>query len=275
MTYSTQLFHTDGTPCTPLRDLLEYTGIEHDGTITSIRDQTQIWYQKGKFPYEIRDPDKSPLWRAELLPRLSELGLSQEIHAQIPNYRYCLLLGATVKAVRRRLAFLSIEWNGQPSVRFPFLFLLGNERPISPDEYKEFLRYDNKELPFDRQKIRTDHSPRKEWEMMLTVYAQGAAFPWDASRGTSTFFVPTQGERANTADTIAAWLRQKNPEPDSCLVVSSQPHVGYQEWVVRNALPEGFTVEAIGPAAGESTPVAGYLNALTKWIFEEAKARGV
>lgn len=279
MNQSTSLFHTDGTPCTPLLDLLELTGIEHEGTIASIRDQTQIWYQKGKFPYEIRDPDKIPLGKAELMPLFSKLGLQGAMSPLYPwEFRwrdYCLLLGATVPAVRRRLGFLRDMWKEpRSSVRFGTLVLLGSERLLSEKEQRELLRHDNEELPFDPQKINAGTFPKNEYEMMLAVYAQGTAFPWDTT-DTSTVTVCTSGERANTADTIRVWIEQQNPEMGSCIAVSSQPHVGYQEWVVRNALPGNFIVEAIGPAAGESTPIAGYLNALAKWIFEEAKAHGV
>lgn len=277
MNQSTSLFHTDGTPRRPLVELLEILGVQHDGTIASIRNATQTcWYQAGKFSAEIRDTVNTASRHAGLMRFFAALRLCEKVVPRLPQYDHCLLLGATVTAVRRRLAFLRDQWNvPHYGVRFRNLFLLGSERLLFSDKESPEILFnsENEDLPFNAFRLSSHELPTTEWEMMQFVH-RTADLPWK-KESVGFAYVHTPGVRANTGDTIQAWLKEFNPKPGSCLAVSSQPYVGYQEAVIRNILLEKFPMEAIGSAAGESTPAAVYLDTLAKQIFEEAKAHGV
>lgn len=61
--------------------------------------------------------------------------------------------------------------------------------------------------------------------------------------------------RPNTDDSVKYWLIS-HPQPGHILAVSNQPHVIYQDAVLKTLLPFSFTVESVGPAARSSYHLA-------------------
>jgi hypothetical protein len=74
--------------------------------------------------------------------------------------------------------------------------------------------------------------------------------------------VPMKGNRRpNTLDTIHAWL-QTDPHPITCLALSNQPYVHYQQAVLDRLLP--FSVETVGNAVIGNPSVALMLDTLAR-----------
>ncbi len=71
--------------------------------------------------------------------------------------------------------------------------------------------------------------------------------------------------RANTRDTLKAWLNQ-SPENGKTLVVSDQPNSLYQLEVVRQELPTTFSIEMTADKASDEIPVALYLDTMALWL---------
>ena len=89
-------------------------------------------------------------------------------------------------------------------------------------------------------------------------------------------------KRPNTKNTICQWLAT-GPQPGSCLVISTQPFIGYQEAIFKYILPSEFEIEAIGPGTNNRYPNADldldnhntpfplsvYLDNFAKWLLYE------
>lgn len=274
MRHDTPLFDAQGQPTEPLLRLLERLGVQHDNTLRGIRDATQsAWYQAGKMRAEIKDQMEVGQLRNDCLGPLAQLGFLREAEAPQTEHAYALVLGATVVAVRKRLAFLRDEW--ERGVRFREVILFGSERALMPDKEGMDVLYNpqNAELPFPEDRAKTAEAPpRNEIEMMVAVYNQ-PDFPW-TPKGIKATAIHATG-KANTADTIRVWLQEKQPEPGACLAVSSQPFVSFQQVVIANELPEDFMVIGIGPAANPSLPLATFLDNVAKLVYELARAENV
>ena len=77
--------------------------------------------------------------------------------------------------------------------------------------------------------------------------------------------------KASTADTFIDWLKQ-NPESGSCLVISNNPYIGYQDLVARTFLPSDFKIETVG-SQGSGEKVSVYLDNLARWLYQEKQRR--
>ena len=260
------LFDNAGKPTSALLEVLRITGVDHDGTLLGIRNSTQsTWYQSGKIRASIGEEHGD--LKTALMPFFMKLGLINEVLASNREYNNVLLLGATLLAVRKRLAFLMKEWDR--GVRFQQVVLLGSSRPLNEKEIPELLNASNLELPFDDSWTTGAEVPATEGQMMRMVYDQAQSrFPWK-EEGKVVFRI--HPGKANTEETIHHWLSEENPSPASCLAISSQPFVKDQELAVRKVLPAQFQVEAIGYAVPPSIPATVFLDNLAKIIFKLAE----
>ncbi|MCB9808326.1 hypothetical protein H6770_03655 [Candidatus Peribacteria bacterium] len=271
---ATPFFDVNGQPSEPLLKLLERLGVQHDGTLKSIRDATQeAWYQAGKLRAEIKDTVEQGQLHNDVVGHFSQLGMMHAVESE-GSYEYALLLGATVAAVRKRLAFLRTQW--EKGLLFKELVLLGSERDLIPEKEGHDVLFNpkNAELPFPEVRAKTAEAPpRNEIEMMEMV-CQQADFPWDNRVRVTP--VRTPG-RANTSVTVQQWLKDAQPEPGTCLAMSSQPFVSFQTLVVEKELKKHnnrFSVDGIGYAS-LTLPVATYLDNVAKVIYELAESECV
>ncbi|MBS0629085.1 MAG: hypothetical protein JSS30_02530 [Verrucomicrobia bacterium] len=207
----------------------------------------QEWMQANKERWEMdrRFEEKRDL----ALPLLRELQCIETIRAQKQHYSYALVLGATGSVMKKRLDFLYEEW--ERGVRFDQIILLTGARDLDPkiEEIPEGLQTET-----DLFVYLFDHHPLNGLVPHLVIDS-----PKQAAR------------RPTTASTVLEWLKS-NPKGGSCLAVSTQPFVGYQEAVVRSLLPTAFEVEAIGPQMGQNYPLSIYLDNFAKWLkYEQEK----
>lgn len=268
MRHETLLFDNQGRSTAVLSQLLELMGVQHDGTLVSIRDATQeAWYQAGKLRSEISDHAGIEDVRDDVLRCVQLLGCIDEVSPPSQHFEYAFLLGGTVVAVRKRLRYLM-----ESESRFTTLVLMGSERKLLADKEAPDILFNpkNTEFPFpETHSCSSDTHPTNEIEMMHLVLKQS-----DFARLRKPVVTVCGQGRANTAQTIQEWLRA-SPEPGACLAASSQPFVSFQQIVIANELPEGFIVAGIGPAANPTLPVATFLDNVAKLIFELARAEGV
>lgn len=260
------LFDTDGKPSPALLEVLKITGVDHDGTLQGIRDSTQsTWYEAGKFRAAI--VEQHAQLKTDLMPRFFKLGVIDPVQAKELEYDLAIVLGATLTAVRKRIAFLSKEW--ERGVRFRQIVLIGSSRKLMPDkEGPELLfKSDNLDLPFDGNWVNPEGLPETEGQMMGLVYDQiKNRLGWGEIPLTHSVH---PGARANTAETFEYWLQEHKVTPCKCLLVSSQPFVADQELAACEVL-KGFEVEAIGYGAPPSIPATTFLDALAKLIYKLA-----
>jgi hypothetical protein len=271
-----RLFITDqGQPTQATQTLLATLNLSHDGTLQNIVDATQKHllrpagkerWQSPKSAYE----DQSN----KIVPILKQLGLLQEVQAEQKDYRYGILLGATVTNVRKRLVFLIEEWNR--GVRVDELVILAGQRILDPDIESAAVLYDRKNdiVPIKQSWQEPEVLPKTETEMMRMVFEQ-AELPEGLAKIPCTIIdAPMQKtidgsiRRPTTGDTVNTWL-EKKPNPDSCLVVSCQPYVTYQDSVMRTLMPASFSLETIGARVSEGENLATLLDTVARILYQE------
>ncbi|MBS1988152.1 hypothetical protein JST56_04120 [Candidatus Dependentiae bacterium] len=265
----------DGKPAQLTYELLAALNLKHDGTLQNIVEVTQKNLLRPVGKERWQSPESVYQENADkIIPILKQLGLLQEVQAEQKDYRYGILLGATVTNVRKRLAFLIQEWNR--GVRVDELVILAGQRILDPDIESVAVLYDRKNgiLPIKQSWQDSQEHPKTETEMMRMVLEQ-AELPEGLAKIPCTFIdAPMQKtadgliRRPTTGDTVNAWL-EKKPNPDSCLVVSCQPYVTYQDSVMRTLMPASFSLETIGARVSEGENLATLLDTVARILYQE------
>lgn len=262
---TTLLFDNNGRAQEPLLQILSSTKTPHDGTARSIREVTQnLWYQAGRIRAEIEERH-GPL-REELMPYFRQLRMVDAILPPAGQYEYCLLLGGTIVAVRKRLKFLDQltacrAWCQK-------VVFLGSTRKLMDREYTNLHDPKNPDCPFDaRNTVSKDPPPQTEGDMMRIVAKQ--VFGTDDDHTVSVCVAPdVSGRNANTFDTVFYWHRNVAKKPGPVIALSSQPFIGFQDEVCQSVLGSEYPVTTIGYAANADTKVSVYLDNLAKWIYQ-------
>jgi len=257
-------------PTPALLTLLASLNIQHDGTLPSIVKATQkAWIIPNGVEYwhlqeTITDRDT-------IIELLNNLGCVRQIVPRNKQYDYAIVLGSILQGVRSRLAFLLDQWN--QGMRFKTLVFLGSERLLYPEIESPQLLLN----PEDQHYSFTDSAwefsgmlPKSEFDMIKLVFDQ-TALPSGLEK-VAVAFINTPNNsltrRPNTIDTIKQWLNFL-PVPGSCTFISNQPFIGYQDAAIESILPAQFSSETIGPTADPNLIIAGYLDAIARWIYQE------
>lgn len=264
-------------PVTALLTLARRHSIEVSDDVTA-SDLSQAmqerWLRKTEHQYQIPGGPPSP----EDMALLKELNLVDAVTAPSEPYAGALILGATVVAVRKRLAYLLAHYQVNPdesgfTVTFPTVYLLGGARPLDKDKESLTVLTTPAELPFKADWTPPSEMPATEAGMMRLVFEQSKLPPWEGVF-VDTPLQPTADAKTghpNTTDTVKEFLKT-DPKPGTYLAVSSQPFVTRQTMNVQQALPEGYTVVGIGYAAAPTTPLKTFLDEVARLLFEETKA---
>jgi hypothetical protein len=271
----------DGSPKPCLVDLLSTFNIKHNGTLDDIVAHTQVsWLRKpGQERWDMQDMSVENL--AGVNDQLRACGCIGEIKPALKQYDYVLVMGALASRMRTRIAYALQLW--QSGVRFKKMIFLGGERPRNTDletedqilgtnlNYNPLVKKQN--WQFDGE------LPKTEFEIMQILFDQ-AELPADFSQNVELVWVNApmklnnQGQlvRPTTGDTVNAWLELK-PELGTCLVVTNNPYVGYQDSVARTLLPANFKVETVGHKDADEFNLAVYLDNLARWLHQEKQRR--
>jgi hypothetical protein len=270
------IINPDGSPSPTLNELLMLFNLQHDGSLGSIVQTTQKNFLRpaGKERWEMEDIFAKH--SKGVFPMLKKLGLVERVIPSAAQYDYGLLLGATHKRMLARLHALGELW--KQGVRFKHLVLLGSERPLDPtiESHALLMHPESSTLVRAEWQPSTDIIVKTEMDALKLAYDQ-VDIPSDM-RAVEVIVCNTPmiqnpdgtTRRANTGDTINTWLAT-NPKPGSCLCISSQPYVGYQDAVVRVYMPTSFSIDTVGNEAQE-TNIAVYLDSLARWLYNEKEA---
>lgn len=252
-----------------LSALLSETGTPHKKDFNSMVEATQQWRRKpGQERWEVTDLNFSAKQKKKVRKYLAALGL---INQQKPNkkqFDYALVLGATAPRMKSRFQHLVTLW--KEGVRFDRIIFLSGERPIHDDiDMTELLVSDviGKEASRDKkQKAR----PATEKEAARMVY-MSTEMPDDMQNipvelfSSSRTWLVDRWQRGNTRDSFKSWVKS-NPKPGSALIVSNQPHLLYQQEVIRQELPQGFITEGTAQQADPDSQIIMILDALALWL---------
>jgi hypothetical protein len=256
-------------PSQPLLTLLELLEIKHDGTLQEIVEKTQeLWLRKpGTERWHMQDtyPDK----RNEILALLDQIGV---LKAKIPSkshYDYILFHGASAGRMQKRFANLCTY-----DVTTKKIVFFSGERPLDAvaDHIDGFFT-NSEESPkteYEIGRVLFDKMAPEKWKgtPIETITEQQACIQYGDEFQVIFIDAPMKGsQRPTTADTVALWLTS-HPLPGSCLVISSQPYIGYQHTITRSLMPKEFDVETVGTASSEQN-IAVHLDNIARWLYAE------
>ncbi|NGX51295.1 MAG: hypothetical protein K1060chlam2_01160, partial [Chlamydiae bacterium] len=193
---------------TPIETLFETLGVANS------QEAQEQWSQQGeRWTFQ----DHSEEERSDILSILEEMVSFEIKRASKNHYDYALVLGALYLSVEKRIAHLVDEYSR--GVRFDVVVFLTGQRPLHPEKEANFSG--------------------TETDMMVEVWS---TFPMPEELRALPLMVvdapplPERG-RPTTESTLYAWL-EAAPNPGSCLFISSQPFVNYQDAIIKFVLPE-------------------------------------
>lgn len=235
--------------------LLEVCGVKHDGTPSSIVAATQkAWLrQPGKERWEMEEKDFGAE-KNQIIRDLAEtLGFIREIPPKDRKYHYCLLHGCVLPQFQTEVNYAAKLWDR--GVSFDKVVFLGGDRRLDPKA----------------DRIPHKHAFKTSLEGLRFVYEM-TPLP-DSMRALPLLIVnapnPPGQLRPTTGDTIRAFLGLGD-RPDSCLFVSRQPFVLYQDSVARSLMPPNCHLETVGPGlVKETAPIAIILDTIARYLFQQ------
>jgi hypothetical protein len=206
---------------------------------------------------------------------LKKLG-SDAIHINFDTrYAGTLILGATLKAVVRRMWFALSEDRRDNVDTIPQpVYLLGSLRSLDPKlemlENVPTILQETGATFVDGWNQGADAShfwPTSELEMMTRVSTWMGISHW------TLYQIAAASETANTSTVIRTWLKEVR-RPGHYLVVSSQP---FCEGQLRNARQaanavgaEGYSFDVCGPEA-PPLPILRWLDNIAKQLWAEVQ----
>lgn len=240
-----------------VQKIARITGIsEKDMHEDIIRATQRAWLRPiGSERWELHRPEFERL-RSKLLPLFEELGFVKTILPIHNIYNYGLILGGTVQAVISRYSFLQDLTNAGLCVQK--IIVLTGQRYLTNSEQ-------------DEVKTITGIQCVTESEMMVAIlktkFEQLDSYKpviIDAPRKLAN----NVWVRPNTQDTVLAWVDSGTVLPGSCLAVSNQPFIYYQDIVIRTSLPSHFNLETVGASADNNISIAVYLDTLARYLYQ-------
>lgn len=218
--------------------------------------------------------------KAKILDLFEKLGYFNLLEPQKKTYDYIVVLGATLQRIRIRLATLKKYW--ERGIRCKKIIFLTGARPLEPFEGADLLAdFKQTILPIKENWQLPTEYPQTEAEIFMAIWNQ-AQLPEDlAAIEIECVDTPMQKwpdgkiQRPNTGDIVKQWL-SRNPTPGDCLFISNQPHVGYQDALIRRFISKDFLVEAVGlEVKKEDQTVSILLDALVRELAIEAVLCGL
>lgn len=223
-----------------MQELLAACGLTADAE--SIVDITQrAWLIRNQKPPEGTTYPLHNRVKIELLA--SKLGYINEVKPRRTFYDYAILLGGETPTMEPRFIYLAKL--AEQNISFKnLIFHAGLHTMPDYDPYKNMTEADA---------VRILHKK----------YRLNEAYP-DIPH---VFIdIPVSDHNPTTQDGLLYWLSQ-NPQPGSCLVISSQPYLNYQCVIFQTYMPAAFTVETVGPARAQTVETSEVLDCITRHLY--------
>ncbi|MBT3456093.1 hypothetical protein HN446_03455 [bacterium] len=260
-------------PTTPFKLFLSLLKIQYKNDLESLVKATQEkWLRpKGKERWQIEDKFSDK--KDHTVPFLNYFEMIKTIQAKDKEYEYVIILGAYGPGLVKRISFFLKELNR--SIKYKQLVFLTSARKLVPDmeNTKEVQALIDKQLPKKNNLNLHNIEPTTETEMAQFIFDQ-IEFPNELQEPVTVTFVDTPLQknghvrRANTADTLKEWLIT-NPQPGSCLFISNQPFVMYQDTIIRKLIPKDFIVETIGPEIQGDINIWVCLDSIARTLYSK------
>lgn len=276
----TPCFDHKGEPSKPLTALLALSTIACNVDLASVVEATQKqWLRPAdKERYELVDDVVLSDAKDGAQDLFAELGFIDAIEPTHMYYEYALLLGGTTKSMIRRTQSI-INYCNQ-GVHFNSVVLLVGQRMLTTDERENPQRIREAgildEAQHEQFLAEWNSTAQTETDAIALIWKY-IALPAEMRDSVTVVLVDAPAKqkpdgtylRPNTMDTIVAWMNM-NPKPGSCLAVTTQPQVLYQESVLKTGLPHDFMVEGVGPRVSVGCTKAEIFDALARFLYQES-----
>lgn len=240
-----------------LKELLKKAGLKSDGSLDNVIEVTQGAWLRPSGEERWNSPEKKYSNETIMRNIFKKLGLVNAVYAPKKIYQAAFIHGATMGSMKKRIDWLVHEY--KQGIRFKkVIFIVGDrvldekaENPqVTPelrlkteDEAAKWL-YEHTNLPVTLKKIPVEYVVAK------------------------SKIVNGKVKRANTKDTIVAWLAQ-NPNPKGdFLAFSNQPFVLYQDLVLKTVLPKTVKLYTVGSKADSDVKMSVYLDGLARVLYQ-------
>lgn len=250
------LFTADKKPTEPLKNILQICGIEADSQPDILKATQKVWLRPaGLERWQMEDTFEEK--RAQLIPHLKNLNMVNEIPPLATRYDYIFILGGLLKRAKARMDYA--EELIKKGIRGG-IEILSSDRTLDPqEEPAEFFK-----ASLTKNWVPTTENNMMNWLLPNNICSYGHV------TARNSIGLDGKEKRANTADTVKLWASIQQPRPGStCLVISNQPLITYQEAVVRTHLPATIAIEAVGPAMDENERICEILDSLARRIYQE------
>ncbi len=211
----------------------------------------------------------------ENLRLLDALGMVRAVEPPPANYEGTLLLGGTLGAMRRRLAFVLEQWRAQNHLDTGTIYFLVSQRSVENENMDALCTPDG--IPFKSHWTLSEPAPKTETDVARIIWEQSIIPLGINATFVDTPFQPTKTAETkrspNTTDTVIEFLKL-NPEQGMWLVASSQPFVQRQALNVIEVLGNcsaGYTVVEMGPSASPDLPLQTYLDEVARLLWQSLK----
>ena len=235
--------------------LLTICGINHDGTLESIVAATQKhWLIPRNKPVPLEGTTYPIAHSARIRELLSQLGYIEAIKPLKIHYDYVVFLGGEIPTMEPRIDYL--------------LKLCKEELRFN----KLIFHCGLQNIPLEDGEWASAYTELSEVNAARTLLKRARAE--ETCKVPITFVeIPMQKteyglKNPNTLDGVHAWLATQ-PEPGSCLIISSQPYIHYQDAVFKTAMSASFAIETVGTAAASTIPISEMLDYVTRHLYQE------
>ncbi len=275
--FSYSLLTKDDKPTQNLQNILTFFGIQPTLSLTELIQETQKkWLRPSDNERWHLSETLSAAQRNNAHRLFEKIGMVYPITPSQKKYCYLLFMGGDIHGMHERLTELAMLLH--KGVSISQIIFLTAQRELDPNHESiekicSILGKENK-----IQCERAAYNLKTEYDLLKYMWHES---PLAFQVKTSPSFINTPNKlkngkliRATTPDTIIEWLKQK-PKPGSCLILSSQPLIGYQEAVARTLLSHNFPIDSYGPASSTTVTTAEYLDTLARWLYQEGILRKI
>lgn len=273
---SRYILTASGQPTAALADVLRFFNITHQYPLAALIQETQQkWLRPGgterwELPERLADSD-----RIIAHALFARCGLIDALYPKKKIYDYLLFMGGDLYGMHERLTALLTYLD--EGIEAKNIIFLTAQRPLDPTH--EAAQKIASLIPsFSAEEIR---SLQTEYDLLKLLWHHSASGYQTIAHtfvNTPNHIKEGKWARATTPDTLQEWLK-KQPAPGTCLMISSQPLIGYQESVTRSVIfstetEKPFTIWAVGPASARNSSDE-YLDTLARWLYQEGIFRKI
>lgn len=270
------LIDKDGQLTPPVTQLLQVLSLDALKTPEAVFDYTQAQWLRSGERWQIKTSPFQERLEASI-PAFRALQMVDAIEPKETIYNHLLVLGATVPLMEAKI--LWVLKKHQEGFSFEQIHILTGERPLDPAV----------DSLVAMEALPQEEKPKTEGEAAVWLWNHHVTDP--VLRKNVHFIrvpmlrTPVGGvRRPTTADTLHYWL-DTQPVVGRALVLSKNPHIGYQDAVIgsilgKNWLKEGGSFETVGeasPSWAEGTryrerAMGVFLDTFARWFYESFKA---